>query len=107
MKGSSNIVSAIQHLKMAQEHFESFAREHPGSKGAALFLGYSKRINWVFTDLKTHPMLPDVVREGIRREINSDVFAVPAIAEKAALLPPSRRDEVEDFIDKIIEESKV
>ena len=37
MKSSSNIVSAIQHLKMAQEHLKDFNRDNPNTKGSKLY----------------------------------------------------------------------
>ncbi len=103
MKGS-NIISAIQHLKFAEEHFADFIREHPGTKGAALFAGYVKKVQWIHKDLITHPSLPDVVREGIKREVNSDIFTIEAINEKVALLPPDLRLTTENYIDSILNE---
>jgi len=102
MKGS-NIVSAVHHLKLAQEHFEDFIREHADSKGAKLFRSYSHKIKWIHTDLTTHPFLPEEVREGIKQEVNSDVLAIPAINEKIALLNPTQREAIETAIDQILE----
>lgn len=101
MEGS-NIVSAIHHLKLSAEHFEDFKRQHPGSKGAKLFEGYIKRIEWIFKDLVSHPFLDQDVRDGIKREINSDVFTVPAIAEKIALLNPMQRELIEIALEEIL-----
>lgn len=102
MRGRSDIISSLQHMSIAREHMESFSREYPGTKGANMFSGYVKRINWIFNDLFTNPFLPDNVREGIKREVESDCMAVPAIAEKIALLNPAQRDVLEDVIDRII-----
>ncbi|HEY8690548.1 MAG TPA: hypothetical protein VIM07_15030 [Chitinophagaceae bacterium] len=102
MKGS-NIVSAVHHLKLAQEHFEDFVREHEGSKGAKLFRNYSSKIKWIHTDLITHPFLPESVRLGIKQEVNSDVLAIPAINEKIALLNPTQREAIETAIDQILD----
>lgn len=102
MKGQANIVSGIHHLLMAREHFESFRRDHQQSKGDILFKGYTQRITWILTDLKTHPHLPEPVREGIKKEIESDVFAVPAINEKISLLKPEHREQLETIIDRLI-----
>lgn len=99
----SNIVSAIQHLKIAQEYLEDFMREHQGSKGAKLFGNYKHKIDWILTDMITHPFLPEAVREGIKWEVNSDVLALPAINEKIALLNPSQREAIETAIDQILE----
>lgn len=98
----SNIVSSIQHLKLAQEHFDDFCREHRGSKGEKYFLNYSKKVDWILKDILTIPAFPEDVREGIRREINSDLMAIPSINEKVALLSPAQREIIEDTIDKIL-----
>lgn len=100
---TSNIVSAIHHLKLAQEHFEDFIREHSESKGARLFTNYCNKIRWIHTDLITHPFLPESVRQGIKQEVNSDVLALPAINEKIALLNPVQREAIETAIDEILE----
>ena len=99
MKQGSNIISAIHSLKMAQEHFADFRREFPTSAGAKLFNKYEKRIEWIFSDFLTHPYLDDEVREGVKQEINSDVFCVPAITEKVSLLNPAQREMIEMLID--------
>lgn len=101
-KKGANVINGIQNLKMAQELFEDFCRENPGSLGAQLFKSYSKKIDWIFTHVVTVPFLTDEVREGIRQEINSDVFAVPAINEKVALLTPDQREIIENTIDAML-----
>jgi hypothetical protein len=40
----SNIISAIHHLKMAQEYYEDFIREYPDSAGSRLFKSYVNKI---------------------------------------------------------------
>jgi hypothetical protein len=102
IKSRSDIVSALQHLKMADEHFISFCNEHKGSKGARHFGNYSQRINWICRDLYTNPHLPESVRLGIKQEVESDVFSVPAISEKIALLKPEQRECLEEVIDRLI-----
>lgn len=102
MKGSSNIISGIQCLKQAFEHFASFQREHPNTKGAFLFKTYNTKIEWIYKDLKTHPQLTAQVREGITKEWESDVFAVPAIAERIALLNPQQRELIEITIEAML-----
>ena len=98
MRGS-NIVSAIHSLKMAQEFFSDFTREFPDSAGSRLFDKYNKRVDWILNDLITHPCLPEYVREGIKEELKSDVFTVPAIVEKVSLLRPEQRETIETLID--------
>ena len=98
MKGS-NIVSAIHCLKMSQEYFADFIREFPDSEGSRLFYKYQKRIDWIISDFLTHPFFDEDVRDGIREEIKSDVFTVPAITEKVSLLRPEQREMIELIID--------
>ena len=99
---SANIIGAIQNLKMAQEQFLDFCRQFPNSQGEKLFKTYVSKIDWVFKDIITHPFLTNEIRVGIKKEIESDVFAVPAILEKIALLKPEQREIIEDIIDAYI-----
>jgi Fe-S cluster biosynthesis and repair protein YggX len=103
----ANIISAIQNLKMAQEQLEDFCREFPNSQGERIFKNYSKKIDWIFNDIITHPFLTAEVRLGIKNEIQSDVFAVPAIIEKVALLNPEQREIIESTIDAMINGEEV
>lgn len=98
----ADVVSFIQHIKMADEHLSSFIRDYRGSAGAIIFTRYQSKIKWMLNDLLAQPIFTQPVREGIRNEINSDVFAVPAIAEKIALLSPVQRSAVEDLIDTLL-----
>ncbi len=98
----ANIISAIQNLKMAQEQFDDFRRQYPDSKGEKMFKLYGDKITWMFKDIITHPFITNEVREGIKNEIASDVYAVPAILEKIALLNPEQRELIEDTLDAII-----
>jgi hypothetical protein len=102
MSNGANVVSAIQHLKMAKEHYLDFIRQYPGSSGSNLFSSHVNKINWIFRDTITHPHISETVRIGIRKEIESDVFAVPAINEKVALLSPEQRDIIEETIDAML-----
>jgi len=104
---SANIISAIQNLIMAKEQFEDFCRQFPETKGEKLFKTYSNKISWIFKDIVTHPFLTEEVRAGIKKEINSDVFAVPAILEKVALLTPEQRDMIEATLDAMINGEEV
>ena len=102
MSKTNNIICGIHNLKMAVDYFEDFQREHKGTKGANLFKLYCSKIDWMLKDLVTHPFLPENVRQGIKNEIESDLFTIPAIAEKIALLKPNSREAVEDMIDTIL-----
>lgn len=103
----ANIISAIQNLKMAQEQLEDFCRQFPNSQGERIFRNYSKKIDWIFNDIITHPFITTEVRTGIKNEIKSDVFAVPAIVEKVALLTPDQREIIESTLDAMISGEEV
>ena len=103
IKRGANIINAIQNLKMGQEQFSDFCRQYPDSKGERLFKNCSKKIDNIFSDIITHPMMTQEVRDGIKNEIKSDVFAVPAILEKIALLSPDQRDLIESAIDAMLD----
>jgi hypothetical protein len=107
VNNGANIINAIQNLKMAQEQFEDFCRQYPNSQGSRLFKKYSDKIGWIFSDLITNPFVTEEVRIGIKNEIASDVFAVPAIIEKVALLSPDQRDLIEATLDAILSGEKV
>ena len=103
----ANIINAIQNLKMAQEQFDDFCRQYRDSKGEKLFKMYGDKIKWIFNDIVTHPFITDDVRDGIKHEIASDVYAVPAILEKIALLNPEQRELIEDTLDAMISGEEV
>jgi hypothetical protein len=102
VNNGANIINAIQNLKMAQEQFEDFCRQYPNSQGSRMFKKYSDKIEWIFGDIITNPFLTEDVRIGIKNEIKSDVFAVPAIMEKVALLTPNQREIIEDVLEAYI-----
>lgn len=102
MKGATDLVAALHHLRMAFDHFESFCREHPQSSGGRLCKGYANKCEWVYKDLITHPHFPIEVIEGIRSEWTSDVFTGQAIMEKIVQLNPTEREVVEKLLDALI-----
>jgi len=95
----SNIISAFHHLRMAKEHLQDLQREMPDSLGSRMGKKYENKIDWIYQDFITIPLFPNEVKDGIRNEWNSDVFAVPAINKKIALLDPSFREILESIID--------
>lgn len=101
MKGVTDIISAIHNLNIAKAHLESYCREYPGTKGASLSAAYIKKIDWIFKDIITYPQFPKSVVDGIKLEINSDAFTVPAIVDKIARLTPEQREAVEAVIDSV------
>lgn len=102
IKKGANVINAVQNLKMAQEQFDDFCRQYPNSQGSRLFGSYSKKISWIFSDIITHPFLNNEIRDGIKKEIQSDVFAVPAIIEMVALLTPEQRDLIESTLEAML-----
>ena len=104
---SSSIIQSIQHLKIADEFLHDFIRSNPGTKGAALFTNYSAKVNWIFRDLITNPSLPDIVRNGIKNEINSDVLALPDMNSKLAILSPEKREIVDLLTDALLRNEKI
>ena len=105
MKGS-NIISATHHVRLAKEFFNDFTRENPNTKGAELFKRYILKLDWILTDMKSTPALPQIVRDAMRHEFNSDVFSFPAVSEKIALLKPEHREAVEELIDELLKKEK-
>ena len=98
----SNIISAIHHLRMAKEHLQDLQREMPNSFGEKIGKKYEAKVDWIYTDFISCHLFPDAVRDGCRKEWESDVFAVPAINEKVALLTPEKRDLIENIIDAML-----
>jgi len=106
---AANVISAIHHLRMSQEHFEDFIRQNPESRGERLFKTYISRLKWIMNDIQTYPYFTQDTRDSIKDEIESDIFAVPAINEKISLLNPTQREMIEETIDAMLagEEVKI
>lgn len=100
MEGA-NLIIAIQNLKVAEEQFLDFIRQNPNSRGEKIFNVYNSKIRWVLNDLITNPHIPREVAEGIKKEINGDVLATPAIYEKISLLSEKDKEVIETIIDAI------
>jgi hypothetical protein len=98
----SSIVQSIQHLKLADEFMNDFIRQAPMSRGGLIFLNYSRKVRWILTDILTYPHFNDEVRVGVKTEIESDAFSVPAISEKIPLLNPEQRAMLEDLLEDML-----
>lgn len=103
----SNIISGFHHLKMAKEHFMDFGREVKSEIGVKMANSFVKKIDAIYLAFITIIWFTDKVRDACRKEWNSDVFAVPAIAEKVALLTPEQRDMVETIIDELLKGKEI
>ena len=103
----SNIISAIHHLRIAKEHWQDLQREQRNTIGEKLGKRYEVKIDWIYTDFISCTAFTDAIREGCRKEWNSDVFAVPAINDKISLLAPNKRELVESIIDAMLEGEEI
>lgn len=107
MRSSGTFVEIIHHLKIAKEFLESFIREKPGTVGERMAKQYVAKINWMYNDLITFPNFPDIVRQGIRDEWESDPFLSMAINEKLAILNPAQRTAIENIIDEVLKGQEI
>jgi hypothetical protein len=104
--GVSSIVSSMQNIIVAREFCNDFIRSHPESAGAKVFKLYAKKLQWILDDFYTFPYFPQEIRDGIKNEIKSDPFTIPAINEKLALVTPEHREMLEQIIDAILQGEK-
>ena len=101
MRGSSAI-SMIHHLRLAKDYSEDFIRQHPESRGALKFIEYRRRMQWILNDIITYPHFREEVREGMKREMESDPFSYQSLVEKIALLSPDQREGLEDVVQMLL-----
>lgn len=81
---------------------DDIVRQYPGSRAAALFEGYSKKIKWILRDILTYPYFNEEIRDGIKKEIESDPLTYRAIMERVSLLTPDQRNLLEFVIEDLI-----
>jgi hypothetical protein len=86
---------------------DDIVRQHPGSRAAAMFEGYSKKIKWILRDIYTHPHFTDPIRDGIKKEIESDPLTYRAIMERISLLAPEQRDMLEFVVNDMIDGKQI
>lgn len=98
----SSIIQAIQHLKMSDEFMKDFIRAAPNTRGAVIFRNYSNKVQWILKDIVTFPYFEDEVRKGVRKEIESDAFEIPAIHDRVSLLNSEQRQMIEDLIEDVL-----
>ena len=103
-----NILQSIHHIKKAYEYMEDFKRTcGSGSKGEKLAKQYCGRLEFIPTDLVTHPFLTEEVRQGVKSEWNGDVWAPDAINEKFLKLNTQQRELVEAITDALLKGEKI
>lgn len=98
----SSIMSTIQHIRLAIEYAQDVQRSGL-SRAAKTFTQYEHRLQWILRDFKTNPLFPDEVRQGIDKELKSDMFALEGLREKIPLIPADYRCDLEEAIDAILE----
>lgn len=98
----SYLIQGLHALRIAKDCFQNVQREMKGGLGETKGKRYERQINDIYTDFISTPQFPKEVRDGVRTEWNSDVFAVSAIAEKIALIPPDKREMIETLIDSLL-----
>jgi hypothetical protein len=99
---ASNVITAVHHMRIATEYMDDFVRSSPGSRGGSLFKLYSGKVKWILRDILTFPHFSEPVREGIRKEMQSDPLAYAAIMERISLLSPTQREQLESVIEDLI-----
>ena len=108
MKGQVALVNTIIQLKVADYYMASFiADTRAQSLGVRMFKKYREKIGWVLQDILTTEALPQVLRDEIRREMNSDVLVMPALLEKISLLNDQSRVALEGIVDSILNGEKL
>ena len=98
----SSIMSAIQYIKLAQEFCQDVQRSGH-TKASKTFKNYEKHLNWIIRDFKTNPLFPDEVRQGLDKELSSDLFALEGLREKIPLIPAEYRVDLEEAVEAILE----
>lgn len=98
----SNFITSIHHLRICAEYMDDIVRQYPGSRAAVLFEGYSKKIKWILRDILTYPYFNEEIRDGIKKEIESDPLTYRAIMESISLLTPDQRNLLEFVIDDLL-----
>lgn len=102
-----SVAATIHHLKLAVEFSDDVKRQFAGQVGGKMFSEYSRRINWILTDLKTNIEFPDIVRAGIKQEIDSDLLSIPSIVNRIHELSPMERETVEEIIELLADGNKL
>lgn len=101
-KTADGIICGIHYLKLAEEYFQDWCRQYPKSPGANLFAQYNKRINWILNDIVTNPVFPHDVREGLRKDLKSDLLLITDVSDKLSKIPAASREAIEQIIDLVL-----
>lgn len=108
MKGTTSILQAIHHLNQAKLNYHSFINEHHSQLPAVkLFNQHLNKIVWIEKSLVTDPFMPDVLREAVKKEIESDVLLIDDVKQKIALVKPEIREVIDQIIDYAINDKDI
>ena len=107
MNAASQLVDFIHHLRCAYEYMRSFSKDKAGTRAELIGKKYAPKIEWIYKDLLSSPILHDQVRDGLRAEWEVDTFATSAIVEKLALLRDDQRLEIEKLIELVLDGQEI
>lgn len=103
MATTISFIKFFQYLRLSQEFCDDLKRTNKSDSLAfKMFNEYSKRINWILTDVITNPKFPDVIRNELRKEMDSDLLVISALNDKIHLLPINQREVLENIVDCIL-----
>lgn len=102
MNQLSSLLLGLNYVKAASECFKDVIRQSPGTVGAAISEKYSTKTDWIMKDIITSTLLPKEFIDNIKKEFESDSFAVTEIASKAVLLSDANRQSLDLFLDELL-----
>jgi len=107
MNAASQLVDFIHHLRCAYEYMRSFSKDKAGTRAELIGKKYAPKLEWIYKDLLSSPILHEQVRDGLRAEWEVDTFATSAIVEKLALLRDDQRLEIEKLIELVLDGQEI
>lgn len=107
MNAASQLVDFIHHLRCAYEYMRSFSKDKAGTRAEQIGKKYATKLEWIYKDLLSSPILHEQVRDGLRAEWEVDTFATTAIVEKLALLRDDQRLEIEKLIELVLDGQEI
>ena len=100
-----NLAKALCHVKNAVHYFEHIKLQPEVKYDAKHFFNLQlTRLNGIISDM-TAKLTPEAAQV-LRNELESDTMVFEAIQDKLVNLNEAQRWEVENFIDKLLNETK-
>jgi hypothetical protein len=100
------VTQAFDGLKKAKANFEDLKRGY-GVRGREIVDRYLAKIEWIYSDFMCVSDFPQSVRDGLRKEWNSDAYAPDAIYEGIIKLSPEKRELVLEIVDALLEGKEI